>query len=320
MDITAVIPTRNRSRILDRALASVAAQSLPRDRFEVIVVDNGSTDDTAAVCAAWAQRIPNFRRIMDDRPGLHIARHTGLRAAQSELIVYADDDIRALPTWLEGMVSAFENASTGLVGGNIFPDFESRAPDWWEHIKQNTSWGWAVPPLSVLNFGNTPTTISPSYIWGCNFGVRRQLLIEVGGFHPDGMPVELLHRRGDGESHVAKEIVNKGYCAGFEPKASVYHLVSDERLSPTYFELRGHAQGVSRVYTEIRQYAGLSMRCRVHLLSVLLRARVQGSFESHCEPRAKLLLGYAAGIKAHMHRCSTDSELIDWINRPTYLE
>jgi glycosyltransferase involved in cell wall biosynthesis len=320
MDISAIIPTRNRSRLLNRTLNSIANQTLAAKRFEVIVVDNGSTDATAAICASWQQRMPGLRRIVENRPGLHNARHAGMQAARSELIVYADDDIRAFPSWLEGMTEALADPKVGLVGGNNIPEFESEPPSWWNLLKDPTPWGWAVPALSVLDFGDSPRSIPPGFIWGCNFGVRKRLLVEVEGFHPDGMPTDNLHKRGDGESYVASEIVRKGYRASFEPKASVHHLVVDKRLTADYFQQRGFAQGISKVYSEIRRKSALSAVCRARLLAIRLRAWGRGATQSRCLPRKKLLLGYAAGIKAHVQRCVCEPELLDWINRPNYLD
>src|SRR5512139_2803936 len=106
--LTVVIPTRNRSALLDRALASLVCQTLPQDHFEVIVVDNGSTDSTRSVCDAFAPRFVSFRYQYDARPGLHIGRNLGLKHARGEILVYGDDDIAAFPAWLEGIYEAFQ--------------------------------------------------------------------------------------------------------------------------------------------------------------------------------------------------------------------
>jgi glycosyltransferase involved in cell wall biosynthesis len=301
-------------------LASVAAQTLSADQFEVIVVDNGSTDDTEAVCATWQRRLSRFRYITERHPGLHAARHTGLRAAQSEILVYTDDDVRALPTWLHGILESFEDHQVGIVGGNNLPDFQADPPTWWDLLKDRTPWGWAVPALSVLDFGSKRSVVSPSFIWGCNLALRKNLLVEVGGFHPDGMPAEASHKRGDGESYVTREIVRRGYRAVFEPKASVHHLVASSRHTLSYLEQRGFAEGVSRVYTEIRRRSGLGPMTLTFLAAVHLRASARAMLERNSHPRASLLKGYASGIKQHTNRCAKDPELVRWIKQSNYLE
>jgi hypothetical protein len=60
---------------------------------------------------------------------------------------------------------------------------------------------------SILDFGNAIQEISPDYVWGCNFSIRKEVLLKVRGFHPDGMPDEFLRYRGDGETSVSREIL-----------------------------------------------------------------------------------------------------------------
>ena len=99
--LSVVLPTRNRSALLARTLESLQGQTLDAAEFEVIVVDNGSTDDTRAVVERIASSQPNVRYAHEAEPGLHNARHAGIEAARSELLLFGDDDIRAFPTWVE---------------------------------------------------------------------------------------------------------------------------------------------------------------------------------------------------------------------------
>ena len=128
--LSVIIPTMNRANVLERALQSIVKQSLSNQAYEVIVVDNGSTDDTKAIVNNFDEHIENLVYIYDENPGLHVGRHRGLLAAKADILVYADDDIEALPTWLEGILESFENQSVVLVGGKNIPNFESTPPDW----------------------------------------------------------------------------------------------------------------------------------------------------------------------------------------------
>lgn len=113
--LSLVICTRDRPQILSRCLDSVRAQTEPAD--EIIVVDNASRDPlTRCLCAA-----AGVRYVREDRPGLDIARNTGIGAARGALIAMTDDDTIAQPDWLAQIRVAFEDARTDAVTGNVLP-------------------------------------------------------------------------------------------------------------------------------------------------------------------------------------------------------
>ncbi len=217
MFLSVIIPTRNRAKYLAGALASITGQTYPQELFEVIVVDNGSTDNTKEVCQSFNDRIKNLRYFYEPTPGLHVGRHLGMREAKSEILVYADDDIEAFPTWLEAIAESFQNPEVVLVGGKNLPKWEAEPPDWilkmWEKDKNgNRILGY----LSILDLGDEKKFISPFHVFGCNFSIRKNILLEAGGFHPDAMPKELIIYRGDGETHVS-EYIHKKKVQGLLP-------------------------------------------------------------------------------------------------------
>jgi glycosyltransferase involved in cell wall biosynthesis len=251
--LTVVIPTRNRADLLGRALESIETQTLARARFEVLVVDNGSTDETAAVAAAFGNRLGNLRCVYAPEPGLHVGRHAGLREAKGDVLVYADDDIRALPTWLEAIEENFRDPAVAMVGGNNLPDFFAPPPRWLERLwKRPFAGGHAIVGLSVIELAGKRRPFSPYLVWGCNFSIRRQVLLDCGGFHPDGMPQELIRFRGDGETHVSAHVLASGMRCMFDPRASVRHAVTPERMTFDYFRRRAYNQGVSDSYRRLR--------------------------------------------------------------------
>jgi glycosyltransferase involved in cell wall biosynthesis len=317
--ISVVIPTRNRADTLRATLASLEDQVLPRADFEVIVVDNGSTDETTAVCAAAANRLGNLRCIVELTPGLHSARHAGMRAAASELLAFADDDIEALPSWLLAVVRSFEHLRVGMVGGNNLPLLRTPPPEWFESLWQTTPYGRAIPYYSILEFDETVRPIPARYIWGCNFSVRKSLVEKAGGFRPDGMPKELVHLRGDGESSLASAIVKLGHISLFNPQASVRHLISEDRLSFKYLESRGFAQGISRSYTLFRRLKGNSLP--LILVQNILRAKIHFTLLRMNEdcPRLRMLTGYLKGFNYHQRRMNADRGLREWVLATSYL-
>lgn len=257
--ISVIIPTRNRADYLKDALESILMQTLQPEFYEVIVIDNGSVDNTWEIVDKLNLQHENrIKYIFEEEPGLHVGRHRGAKEARGGILVYADDDTIAFTNWLESISSAFNDPEVVLVGGKVLPKWEGQIPEWINLFKSKVEWGWTIGYLSLLDFGDETKIIPPCYVYGCNYSIRKTVLFACGGFHPDGMPRELIQYRGDGESAPSVEIKKRGYKALYEPKASVFHRVPSERLSVDYFCRRAFNQGVSDSYTEIRAKYGLT--------------------------------------------------------------
>ncbi len=257
MDISVVVPTRNRAKYLEKFFCSLMQQSVKQEKYELIVIDNGSTDKTKKVCEKWQGNIKNFRYIYDDKPGLHIGRNIGYQQSSSDLIVFADDDIEATPTWLEAICNGFnKHADVVLIGGSDIPRFEEAPPQWIETLWRNLSDKKDEKILvdySCIMLGKKEKEISPYYVFGCNFAIRKWVLDKTHGFHPDGMPDELLCYRGDGESFVSNYIIQNGLKALFVPAASVYHAVSKQRMSFQYISKVAYRNGISTAFSMLRE-------------------------------------------------------------------
>jgi GT2 family glycosyltransferase len=173
-----VIPTRARPAYLDVTLASIMDQAR-RAGAEVLVVQDGADPETEAVAHRHAARVVSL-----DRPrGLNAARNLGLRAAQAELIVFLDDDVRAQPDWLGALLAGARRASTyGVLGGPIRAELEGGGP---------RACGREPPPITTLDLG--PADCDAQYVWGANMAVRRATFETVGAFD------EALAGRGDEE-------------------------------------------------------------------------------------------------------------------------
>jgi GT2 family glycosyltransferase len=174
-------------------------QSVDYPDFEVIVVDDGSTDGTPEIVA----RYPVFH-IRTENRGLSAARNTGLLAARGEIIAYLDDDAYPDPHWLRYIVHAFEEADWACVGGpNLAP-----ATD---------------PPLAqaVANSPGGPVHVllddqEAEHVPGCNMAFRRDRLLEIGGFDP-------RFRTAGDDVDVCWRIQQRGWTIGYHPGALVWH-------------------------------------------------------------------------------------------------
>jgi glycosyltransferase involved in cell wall biosynthesis len=322
-----IIPTRNRAAMLDACLGSLQGQALPANAFEVIVVDNGSTDATPQVAQRHRTAL-QLRYEYVPEPGLHAGRHAGMRLASSDILVFGDDDIVAGPTWLNSIDEAFRDTGVALVGGNNLPLFDNPPPPWltrwWELPTAN---GHAISQLSILDMGEGQFDIDPGWVWGCNFSIRRTVLLAAGGFHPDAMPSNQLRLRGDGETSVSDAIRKAGLRARFHSGASVAHRVSTVRMSADYFERRSYAQGISDSYTDLRRRGGdrsLVAAFARRLRACASTARAIGTtgggtvgrtlrvIRRHC------LTSYLAGYAYHQKEVALDPALRAWVLKENY--
>lgn len=192
-----VVCTHNGSRTIRGCLESL--KKLEYRNYEVIVVDDGSMDGSAAIAREYGVKL-----IETQNHGLSSARNTGLEAARGEIVAYIDDDVRSDPHWLTYLAYAFINSSHAAIGGpNIPPPDDS------------------VVAQCVANAPGAPVHVlltdwEAEHIPGCNMAFRRQALQTIGGFDPQ------FRIAGD-DVDVCWRLQQKGWTLGFSPAAMVWH-------------------------------------------------------------------------------------------------
>ncbi|WP_027092723.1 glycosyltransferase [Cohnella thermotolerans] len=248
MRASVVICTYNRAADLRDALMSLLPQRF-RGEFEVIVVDNGSTDATAQTVLDFRRtvRFP-VRYIFEERLGLSVARNRAIREAQGEYILFLDDDAVASDDWIGGIVSLFDrDPRIGCVGGKIEPVWEGDAPHW-------------LPPenrtlYTILDYADDIVEMrEPAIPFGANVAFRKSVFEAVGLFREDlGRVGSNLLSSEEGE---LIERIRTRYSVYYTPYASVLHKIPRSRISKRWLLRRIYWQGVSRAVSSQRK-AGL---------------------------------------------------------------
>ncbi len=246
--ISAIICTHNRDTYLGGAIDSLLAQNTAIG-FEVIVVDNGSSDRTAEVVK---QRLadPRLKYVFEPVLGLSVARNTGAVNASGEILAYLDDDAVASTSWLQILYSAYqENSKLAIAGGKVtllWPE-GTQPPRWLSPgLAGNLgAYDLGTTVIYIENPGLTPR--------GLNYSIRSSFLKEIGGFDTNLGRVgkNLLSNE---ELQMTELALKRGWQVAYLPDALVAHNVSPERLNRSWFFSRGWWQGISECYRE--QLAG----------------------------------------------------------------
>jgi glycosyltransferase involved in cell wall biosynthesis len=321
--VSIIIPTRNRASYLKDALVSTLNQSFSEDEYEIIVVDNGSTDDTKQVVEALNQQNDNrIRYFYDAHLGLHVGRHLGAKHARGDILLYADDDILASPDWVKEIHACYSETEVGAAGGKIIGKFETKPPEW---VNPNTGY------LSLLDLGDDYKEINTNEIYGCNLSIRKNILFELGGFHPDAVPQNLIRYRGDGESALMFKVVAAGYKTVYNPRAYVYHVIPSSRLTIDYFKRRAFNQGVSDSFSKIRANGSLSpdvKKNKVNLSTLSWRSpfriakvliiKVLPTKEPYGDIKKAVNQAYWEGYTFHQTEVKNDPELLAYVLKEDY--
>lgn len=236
--ISAIICTHNRATYLPAAIESVIGQDLPATAFELIVVDNCSTDDTRRVVSRYGARV---RLVEEAELGLSHARNAGWRAARGTWVALLDDDAVAKPGWLRALLRAFEEVepTPGCVGGRVTPIWEAPRPEWLsDRLALN---------LTMIDWTDTPHPIvdlTREWLAGANLAFPRAVLERTGGFSTRLGRIGSRLLSGE-EILLQRRLLAEGHGCWYEPRAEVGHRIPPDRLRPGWFRRRAYSQGLS---------------------------------------------------------------------------
>jgi glycosyltransferase involved in cell wall biosynthesis len=262
IDVTVVVCTYNRAALLHRALASLAAlQTAGRFQYEIVVIDNASTDETAQVIAQAAQTTPvPLRGVYEAQPGVSAARNRGIREAAGEWIAFFDDDQEADPRWLHELLSTAADKQVRCACGVIRLRLDSQ---------DQARLAFACRELlGELEARQAAGCFSRRCAPGAgNMLVHRTVFAQIGGYD------ESLREAGE-DSDFNNRLLAAGIQGWYSPRALAWHNTPPYRLTERYLRWKARRNGghIARRDRQERGRAGavLPLLARVgHALLVL---------------------------------------------------
>jgi glycosyltransferase involved in cell wall biosynthesis len=236
--VTVAVLTYNRSRLLRETLAGMVRQNYPSGSWELIVVDNNSTDDTKDAVASFHLEAQAPRLVVETRQGLDHGRNRAIEEARGEVLVLADDDILVGPDWLAQLVAPFASDSAhriGVVGGEVVPVFPDGVP------------AWLAGAHRPLAFRREPGPLPPGQApMGANFAFPRWVFERLGRFDTD-LDRQGASLFGGGDSEMIRRVRAAGLEAWFAPGARALHQMTAERLTFGYAMRHAFDSARSRV-------------------------------------------------------------------------
>jgi glycosyltransferase involved in cell wall biosynthesis len=222
--LTVLFATRNGGHTLRRVLDAYCHLRPPAGGWKLVIVDNGSTDDTSTVIASFSDRLRLDYR-SESRPGKNVALNTGLRCIEGDLVVLTDDDTVPQPGWLEALRSAADaHSDFGVFGGPVEPRWEETPPGW---IEDGVPLG---PTYTISEPWLTDGPVSPFFVFGPNMAVRASVFEAGHRFNPAIGPRPSRSYPMGSETEFLVRIAATGVAAWFTREAVVEHIVRPRQL------------------------------------------------------------------------------------------
>lgn len=230
--LSLIISTYNRSDLLIGALQSVVQQSADPQLWECIVVNNNSTDDTLARFEEFAAKHPDFnlRIVTETTQGLSYARNRGIRESEGEYIAIIDDDERIAREFIEAYIELFDTTPDAMAaGGPIVAEYQTRRPRWMSCFTER-------PIANTMYWGDKVREFPKGRVpGGGNMALRRSAVRRYGVFDTSlGYVGESLLGGEECDLFERLQIAEAKYY--YVPKAVMYHIIPDSKLTPDYFE------------------------------------------------------------------------------------
>lgn len=240
IEISVIICTYNRDKYIYQTLEHIACNGFPADQYEIILIDNNSTDQTVTECRKFSQNFPdlNYRYFLEPRQGLSFARNRGMQEARGEIFLFLDDDAFMQKDYLRQLSQYLKNhPDAAAFGGKITPLYESgKIPGWMSK--------WTYSWVSAIDKGNEVCLFEGnSYPIGANMGFRRSAA------PPEGFNTALGRNKGNLMGGEEKDIFNRMKARNsliyYFPEIEVLHVIPEKRTTRAYIKQLGLGIGKS---------------------------------------------------------------------------
>jgi glycosyltransferase involved in cell wall biosynthesis len=257
MDLTIVIPTRNRPVDLAKMLRSLSSADKAAMIFEILVVDNNSDEPLAKENQAVVNSVElPSRYLQESAPGQSAALNTGIALARGEIVAFLDDDIVIHRDYFSGLKRSLE-LPADVFGGRVFATWPFLPPAW---ITPDGHLATSRGPIVAHDYGDEPKSYDQSMKLpvGCNFFCRRTLFERHGVFDVRLGPGAGPGILGGGETGLLRRFRAGGARMMYTPWVVVDHPVTPERMTKKYFRFRYFCAGRSVPYTVSKAYPSLA--------------------------------------------------------------
>ena len=246
--VSVVVLTFNRKKLLENCLNSLFRMDYPMSKFEVIVVDGGSTDGTVAMVH---RKFPKVRFIVENRKGRSFARNTGWKHAKGLMVAYTDDDCVVDECWLRILISGFDSEEIGAVGGPLLLLLNPKSicerfdgtPVGNFHLGERKLWAWDLITA--------------------NLAVRREV------FDKNRFDISLAYDLEDID--FCRSLTEAGFKLLYLPQAKVHHNIDPRRVTMPHILKRAFFGGISFYIMERKRSD------RIVLIATFLRGFLGGS-------------------------------------------
>ena len=239
--LTVIICTYNRAKYIGSLLESISANDLPKEEYEILLVDNNCTDNTHEICETFAKthKDVQIRYVVESEQGLSAARNKGIKEANGEILVYVDDDALVDTWYLRDYSDWFAaHPETMACGGPIEPLYETAEPNWMTPYTKALLTAW-------MNYGNKVRKYPKGrYPGGGNTAYRKEVFDKVGLFN-----TALGRKGGNLMGSEEKDIFDKMHALSMQvlylPTPILHHIIPQAKLENDYFNRLTRQIGIS---------------------------------------------------------------------------
>ena len=228
--LSIIICTYNRAKYIYNVLQSITQNDFPADNYEIILINNNSTDYTEEKCKLFQHDYPQitFRYFFETEQGLSHARNRGIKEATGDILIYVDDDALVNKKFLSSYYELFQkDKDVFAAGGPIFPKYETEPPKWLSFFTKELLTGY-------LYQGNKTGKFKRRYPGGGNAAYRKEVFEKTGLFNVE------LGRKGDNlvgaeEKDIFDKMTKMDMKILYTPQAILYHIIPAYKLTEVYF-------------------------------------------------------------------------------------